>query len=413
MRKYLKLSLFVLMAVALVSTFAIGCGGGTSNPTATPSATTDANKSVYKIGAVLSLTGVYQNLGIPEKNTLDMLKDQINNAGGINGHAIDFIIVDDKSDATQTYTLAKQIVDENNPLAIVGPTTTGASLALINMSKDSGIPIISLAGGSKIVVPVTSWVFKMPPSEYQVSDMLLPYIATQNITKIAVIVSSSGWGSSGKAAIPVEAPKYNLSVVPNGSVEVYQYDATSTIPQLQVIKDSGAQAVVCWDTDQGSAMVARDMQTLNMTIPLFVSHGAANKGFITSSEDGANGAVLAVGKVLIADQLPTTDQQRPVLVKYKNDYEALYGAGTVNPFGGHAYDAVNILVPILTSMNESLNLADARSYIRDGIENTSNYIGIGGVYTMSTTDHLGLSQQLSNFLVLIKVVDGQWTWINQ
>jgi branched-chain amino acid transport system substrate-binding protein len=342
-----------------------------------------------------------------------MLKTQINNAGGINGHAIDFIIVDDKSDATQTYTLAKQLVDENNPLAIIGATTSGGSVALINMSMDSGIPIISLAGSSKIVTPVTPWVFKMPPSEYQVSDMLLPYIASQNITKIAIIVSSSGWGSSGKAALPIEAPKYNLTVV--GDVQVYASDATSTIPQLQTIKGSDAQAIVCWDTDQGSAMVARDMQTLNMTIPLFVSHGAANKGFITSSEGAANGAVLAVGKVLIADQLPTTDPQRAVLVKYKNDYEALYGNGSVNPFGGHAYDAVNILLPVLKSMSESTaaNLSDARIYIRNGVENTSNYIGIGGVYTMSPTDHLGLSQQLSNFLCLIKVVNGQWTWIKQ
>lgn len=416
MRNYLKLPLFAVMAIALISTFAIGCGDGTSNPTSTPSATIDANKSVYKIGAIVATTGPYKNLGLPEERTINMMVEDINNNGGINGHRLEIIVSNDASDSTTAKTLAQRYIDTDLVLAIIGPSTTGSSIGVADVVEIEEVPLISMCGATQIVTPVQnrSWSFKTPPDEYQVLDMLFPYMISQDISKLALIHSSSGWGMAGKAAVQIEAAKFNVSLV-----DVQQYGATDVTMQAQLnhIKGTDAQAIICWDTDEGSAYVASDMALLNIDLPFFCSHGIANKGYMDVGGDAADGTIIVAGKILIANEVADDDPQKDILMQCKADYEAIYGEGTANTFGGHAVDAINLLLPVLEDLDESLDLTDAddlaqaRADIRDGIEQTTNYAGTGGVYTMSSADHLGLGEDLESFLVLIEVVDGQWTWL--
>lgn len=413
MRKYLKLSMFLFLAALIVSISCIGCGGGNDDGVKGPSATIDPTKATYKIGAIVATTGTYANLGIPEDNTIKMFVDNINAAGGINGHRLEVKVYDDGGVAQTAATRANTLFEEN-VLAIIGPTTTGSSLGVADFAGANKIPLISMCGAIGIVSPVEnrSWSFKTPPSEFQVLDMLFPYIKSQNFSKIALIHSDSGWGMAGKAACIAEAAKFNLSIV---DTQVYGANDVTMQSQLIHIQGTDAQAIMCWDTEKGSALVAMDMKTLGIKLPFFCSHGIANKGFMDTAGAAADGTIIAAGKILIADEVAANDPQKAVLMKYKTDYEAIYGNGTANTFGGHAYDALNILVPILASMNESLNVSQARAYIRDSIETkTINLPGTGGVYTMSPANHLGIQENTSyGFIVLIKVVNGKWTWLKQ
>ena len=109
------------------------------------------------------------------------------------------------------------------------------------------------------------------------------------------------------------------------------------------------------------------------------------------------------------DDVPDSDPQKDVLTNYRDDYEDIYGEGTVNTFGGHAFDALSMIVMALEEMDEDLSTADAREFIRDFIENDiEDWPGTGGVFTMSPEDHLGMAP---GSLALIKIVDGEWTWL--
>ena len=391
MRKYFKLSLFAVMAVALVATCAIGCGGGTKEV-----------KEPYKIGAIFSLTGSQSNLGIPEENTVNMLVDKINKAGGVNGHNVSVTILDDASDATQTATAANQLINDQ-VLAIIGPTFTGATLAIMNISTEAQIPLVSCAAGTAIINPVQHWIFKTPQTTQMVVMEILQYLQSQNISKVATITSTSAFGAEGKSDIVADAANYNITIVDNLT---YAPADTSMISQLTVIKGTDAQAVVCWDTDQGSAIVARNMQTLNMSIPLYCSHGIATPAFIQEAGDAANGVIFAAGKLPTVDTLSASDPQYNILKTYRDDYDALYNASTLSTFGGHAYDALYIVTDALQGIPEGLNLSASRAALRDGIEETTNFIGISGIFTMSPTDHLGMQP---GSLVMIKVVNGSFT----
>jgi branched-chain amino acid transport system substrate-binding protein len=385
--------MFLLLAVLIVSISCIGCGSSTP---ATP-------KAPYVIGAIFSTSGVSASLGVSEANTVNMLVDKINKAGGINGHNLSVIMYDDGSLPDTTATLATKLIEQNQVLAIIGPTTTGATTAIINISTDARIPLVSCAAGASIIDPVKYWVFKTPQTDKQAVVEIYRYLQSLNITKVAIITSTSGFGAGGKGYLESEAANYGITLVDN-----QRFDSTDTsmTSQLTHIQGTDAQVVVCWDTDKASAVVAQNMKTLGMSIPLYCSHGIATPAFITEAGDAANGVIFPAGKLLILDNLSTSDPQKTVLATYKSDYLALYNVSTLSTFGGHAYDALYMVKGALQNMQEGLNLSASRATIREELEETTNFVGISGIFTMSPTDHLGMQ---AGSLALIKIVNGSWT----
>ncbi len=405
MRNYLKYAVVLILAVALLALGGISCSSGGGGATPTP-------KAAYKVGALFSTTGLGANLGKPEIETVNMMVQQINAAGGINGHPLDVVFYDTQTDETRSVTLATKLIEQDNVLAIIGPTTSGESLAIIDTVTAAKVPLVSCAANIGIVTPVSEryWVFKTPQADKEVADEILSYMQGQGITKVAIITNTSSFGAGGRTVLKSDAGNYGITIVDD---QTYSTGDNNMQSQLTHIKGTDAKAVICWDTDQQAAIVAQNMKTLQMNIPLYCSHGIANQNFIDEAGDAANGVIFCAGKLLVVDKVPATDPQYAVLTKYAADYvayEAQQGKPDAVPstFGGHAYDALSMVVMALKKMPEGLDLAAARQAVRDEIEQTKDFAGISGVFTMSPTDHLGMQP---GSLAMIKIVDGKWTWL--
>ena len=272
----------------------------------------------------------------------------------------------------------------------------------------SEIPLVSCAASIDIVTPIADryWVFKTPQTEVQAIREIYAYLEDEGITDIAIITCTTGFGAAGMTYLKSEKDDYGITIV---AEQTFDANDTDMMGQLTNIKETDAEAVVCWATDKESAIVAQNMATLEMDIPLYCSHGIANMAFIDNAGEDANGVVFPAGKLLVLDDVDDSDPQKSVLTEYKADFEALYSGSTVSTFGGHAYDALKIVVMAIEALGDSLDglsTAEARAEIRGEIEKTDGFVGTGGIFTMSTADHLGMAP---GSLTLIEVVDGEWT----
>ncbi len=354
--------------------------------------------STIKIGALVSVTGPTSFLGQPEKNTLEMIVSKINKNGGINGNKIKLIIYDTKGQPGATVILARKLIYSDHVVAIIGPTRSGSTLAIIPLVQRARIPLISMAASHKITSPVKKWVFKTAPSDSLAVERIYSYMQDHNIHKIAIITAETGFGESGKGELQRLASKYNIKILDS---ETFGATDTNMTSQLIKIKNTkGVQAIVCWGTNPGPASIAKEVKELGIKVPLFMSHGVASKRFIQLAGSASNGIMLPAGKLLVVNQLPKNDPQRPVLLEYKEEYEKLYGP--VSSFGGHAYDAITMLIKILKKG------AKTKAQIRDGLEHIKNFIGITGIFNYSKTDHAGLKP--SDFC-LVKIENGNWKLI--
>jgi branched-chain amino acid transport system substrate-binding protein len=351
-----------------------------------------------KIGALFSVTGPASFLGEPERNTAVMMVDEINKTGGIKGRKLELIVYDTQGDATKAVQAVNKLIKDDKVVAIMGPSTTGDSMAVIPVVEKAEIPLISCAAGIKITEPVKKWVFKTAQNDMLAVMKIYKHLQQQKISRVAILTVSDGFGSSGREQLKQQAKEFDIHII---SDETYGPKDTDMTVQLTKIRNSQAQAIICWGTNPGPAIVARNAKQLGIKIPLYMSHGVSSKKFIELAGESAEGIILPSGRVIVADQLPKSDPQKKALMNYVKKYQERYGVEG-DHFGGHAYDAIMLL------KNAMEKGGFTPAVIRDQLEKTKKFAGIGGTFSFSPDDHAGLT---SDAFVLVTIEKGDWKLI--
>jgi len=351
-----------------------------------------------KIGSFLATTGPASFLGDPELKTLQLYVDEVNKNGGVDGHKVELKWYDTAGKAKAAKDIVKRLIKKDRVDVIIGGSTSGTTLAVIDIVEREKVPFISLAGSVKIIEPVKKWVFKTPHTDRMAAAKIFEDMKKRGITKVALITGNGGFDKSGRAQCLALAPKYGIKIVAD---EQYGNADTDMTTQLSKIRATDAQAILNFGFGKAPAIVTKNIKQLGITLPVYQSHGVASKKYLELAGDAAEGVRLPAAALLVADILPDTDPQKKVLMDYKKKYEAKYGP--VSTFGGHAYDGLFIA---LNAIDRANSLDKAK--IRDEIENTKGFIGTGGIFNMSPQDHLGLD--LTAFKML-EVKNGTWALV--
>lgn len=381
----------LIMLITAAALLISGCAGNKDTGKAA------GGKEPYRIGAVIDISGPSSSLGVPERNTLQMLAEKVNAAGGVNGHPLELTILDNKSDETEAVLTVKKLIDQQKVLAVIGCSASGTSMSMIDTVQKEKVPMISLAAASQIVEPVQDrqWVFKTAQSDIVTINKLMGYLKENNLTKVAFLYMNNAYGDGGKKAFSTAAQAGGLQIVAEEKFEATDKDMT---PQLTRVKTSGAQVAVVWAIPPSASIVTKNFKDLNMGIPLLHSHGVGNQSFIDLAQGAADGVILPIGKLTVAAQIPDSDPQKKVLTSYMDEYSKKYNSPP-NSFGGYAWDAFYLLVNALEKVGPD------RTAIRDQLEKTQNFTGVSGVFNLSAGDHNGLNE---DSMVLVRIENGQW-----
>ena len=128
-----------------------------------------AARADLNVGVTLSATGPAASLGIPERNTVELMPTTIA------GEKVNWIVLDDASDTTRAVTNTRKFVSEDKVDVIVGSTITPNSLAMVDVAAEAETPMISMAASGRIVDPAnpkTKWIFKTPQSDALMADAI-------------------------------------------------------------------------------------------------------------------------------------------------------------------------------------------------------------------------------------------------
>jgi branched-chain amino acid transport system substrate-binding protein len=356
-----------------------------------------AQKGTIKIGAILGVTGPASNLGAPEAKTLEMLVAEANASGGIDGRRVELVLKDSGASPEKALSFARQLIEEERVLAIIGPSTSGETLKIKDICEESQTILLSLASGEAIVNPVAKWVFKTPQNDSYAAIWIYRYLKERGLSRIGVVVSNTGFGNLGKGQLEKYAPEFGIEIL---IAEVYDKEATDLTGVLTKVKAKDVQAVVNWSIEPAQSLVIKNMRQLGMTVPLLQSHGFGNIRYAEAAGQAAEGVIFPCGRLLVVDTLPVGHPQKALLQNYKKQYEAKYKED-VSTFGGHAYDAFTILGAALRKAGS----AD-KDEVRDAIEGLKGFVGTAGIFNFSPTDHNGLD--MSSFEMLT-VRNGRFT----
>jgi len=324
-----------------------------------------------------------------------MLVDEANAMGGLDGRKVELIIKDTGASPEKAISFAKQLINEEKVLAILGPSTSGESMAIKNIAEEGRTLLLSCAAAEAIVQPVAKHVFNTPQKDRFAILKIFEQMKKMGVKRIAVMSSNTGFGGAGKGLIEKLAPENGFQIVAN---EVYDKAATDLTAEVTKVKASNADAVVNWSIEPAQAIVIKNARQVGLNVPIFQSHGFGNVQYAKAAGAAAEGVMFPAGRLVVVESLPPTNPQRAVLASYKKDYETKFKED-VSTFGGHAYDAWLMLTSAMKQVGTD------REKLRSAVENLKGLVGTGGIYNLSPTDHNGLG---IDAFEMITVKDGRF-----
>jgi branched-chain amino acid transport system substrate-binding protein len=353
------------------------------------------------VGVTLSATGPAASLGIPEKNTLEMLP------ATIGGEKVHWIIYDDGSDTTKAVTNTRKLLAEDKVDVIVGSTITPNSLAMVDVVADAETPMISMAASAQIVNPAnpkTKWVFKTPQNDALMADAIAVHMKANGVKTMGYIGFADAYGDGWLAEMRRSAQTAGIKIV---AEEKYNRNDASVTGQTLKLLAANPDAILIGAAGTPGATPQKELAARGYKGKVYQTHGVANPDFLRVAGKDANGTVLPIGPMLVYEQLPDSNPLKKSAAEYIGKYEAKYGKDSRSTFGGHAWDAYLLLA---RAIPEALKKAkpgtkEFRAALRDALENTKELVATHGVFTMTPQDHNGLDNRART---MIRVDNGKW-----
>ncbi|MGS0742111.1 ABC transporter substrate-binding protein [Glaciimonas sp. GG7] len=354
-----------------------------------------------KVGVSVSATGPAASLGIPEKNTFALLPKEIA------GQKVEYIVLDDATDTTTAVKNARKLVTEDKVDLLIGSTTTPNTLAMSDVAAESGTPLISMAASALLVEPVDAkrhWIFKSPQNDSHMATAIISHMADAGVKTVAFIGFSDAYGEGWYREFAKLAEMRKIKIVAN---ERFSRPDTSVTGQVLKIISANPDAVLIAGAGTPAALPQKTLKERGYKGKIYQTHGVANNDFLRVCGKDCEGTFLPAGPLLVAEQLPDSNPVKKSAMAYRAAYEKVYGAGSVSTFGGHAWDAGQLLAAAVPAALKKgpPGSKEFRAGLRDGIEAIKNLAVSHGIVNMSATDHVGYDQRSR---VMVEIVGGKW-----
>jgi len=348
----------------------------------------------------VSATGPAASLGIPEQNTVKFLPSSTDGTG------IRYIVYDDATDPTGATRNTRKCAESDKADIIIGSSAVPTSVAAATVAAETSTPIISL---SPINVPpnVDHWAFRAVQKNEQMASAIIEHMKKNGVKKLGFIGFADAYGEDWLRTMTSLLKDSDIKLVAQE-----RFSRTDTSVTGQILKLVGARpdAILVGGSGTPSALPAAALADRGFKGFVYQTHGSATADYIRVGGKAAEGSILPVGPVVVAEQLPDDHPSKTLGVDYTKKYEADHGKGSVSAFGGMMFDAGQLVAaaipPALAKAKPGT--PEFRSALRDSLENLKEVVSVNGVYTTSATDHFGHDERSR---VLITVKDGRFVYL--
>ena len=362
--------------------------------------TTLAVQAQLKIGVIASATGPTAAVGIPQKNSAALLPKKIGKLD------VEYIVLDDASDSTQTVALIKKLLVEQKVDAIIGPSGSPNSMAALQFIAEAKTPMLAPVGTTAVVLPMDEqkrWVFKTTQNDDLICQALVAHMVKTGVKTVGFIGFGDAYGESWYRVFTSMIDKAGVKLIVN---ERFQRTDQSVIGQATKIAAANPDAVLIAAAGGPTVLPHTTLVERGYKGRIYQTHGAATPDFVRLGGKAVDGAVMAASLMLVLDEVPDSNPSKKVALDYIAAYEKIYGKKPAT-FGANVYDAGLLLQ---RAVPEALKKAQPgteafRGALRDALEGTRDLVGTQGVYNMSPADHSGFDKRGRE---LMQLTNGVW-----
>jgi branched-chain amino acid transport system substrate-binding protein len=263
-----------------------------------------------KIGVIASTTGPTAVVGIPQKNTVALLPTKVGDL------TIEYIVLDDASDPTQSVMNAKKLLAEHRIDALIGPSGSPNAVGVMQFMAEAGTPMLAPVGTTAVVLPMDEkrrWVFKTTQNDALISDALIAHMVKHGVRTVGFIGFNDPYGENWYTVFSAQAQKAGIRIVASerflrsdGSVAGQVAKLMAAKPDAVLVAAAGGPTVLPHTTLVDTGYKGRIYQT----------HGAAAPDFLRLGGAKVEGTVLAASLMLVLPEVADGTPAKKVAQDY-------------------------------------------------------------------------------------------------
>ncbi|HSN11310.1 MAG TPA: ABC transporter substrate-binding protein [Propionibacteriaceae bacterium] len=291
-----------------------------------------SSNSTVTFGVSAAITGQYAQYGEQFKKAFDLAVDQVNAAGGINGHKVALKYEDSQSDPKQSVAVAQKFVGDSSVSLVFGDYSSAAS-----------IPASPLYTSGKLVqygFNNSNPAFTEKGSQYQWSTSITTndtyvwtadYIKSKGVKSVGVTyLNTADWGIPAFKAFKAEADKIGLTIT---DAEGVLDSSDDYRPSLTKAVAGQPEAFVHIGYGPDAAKLVTQLRSI----------GYKGTFYGGQDEKSFDGTPDAAGSIIGAQFIETSTN--PAVQAFVSAFKAKYPSEQhVTSFEAGAYDALNVAV---------------------------------------------------------------------
>lgn len=334
-----KRFLAMVLAAAMMLTAMVGCGNGNTQDGGNAN-NAGATGDTIKIGGLAPLTGDVSVYGVAVDNGVKMAVEEINADGGVLGKQIEYIVYDEKGDATEAVNAYNKLVQSDNVVAIVGDVTSKPTLAVAQQAAKDKIPLITASGTAENITQAGENIFRACFIDPFQGELMASYASKKLEKKTAAIIYniSDDYSKGLYEAFEAAAGDLGIEVV---QVEGYGKGTVDFKAQLTNIKSKNPDVIFLPVYYQDVALIAVQAKELGIEAQFLGADGW--DGVIgqvdESNMDAVNGAYFCSQYSAQSDD--------PNLQAFLSKYKETYGMDA-SQFAVLGYDAMKMLAQAIS-----------------------------------------------------------------
>jgi branched-chain amino acid transport system substrate-binding protein len=342
-----------------------------------------------KVGAVLSIEGIFSAIGVPEREGVQLAVDHLNQAGGVGGKHINLTIYDDGGDQAKSVQLSNRLIFQDKVVAAFGPTVTPTGEMIAPVFEQNKVVEIGYVAQDYLWKD-TQFIFMSIPTDAVLVEAMLGYAKKIGAKKIAIAYADVPYGVSGAKLMRQGAKNAGLDLV--GDVKWGEGDIDFT-PAANQLRSNKADAILTWGSCAvADAQVLKALRDTGDATPLI---GNICMPLPTTAQVVGKGAEGAVSFSLLDYSKPSAPAAA-FLAAYSEKYKH-----PPSPFAAAAYDGVQLWARAVARAGGK---TDPESVAAAMIGLT--YEGVIGNFKITKDNHTGLDAAAYKAIVL---KNGNWT----
>ena len=364
--------ILALGLLAVLATVSVACAGD------------DEEQAPYRIGVMESLTGPGETYGTVAVQSKKMALDEINEAGGIDGRMLEFVVEDSKCSAQDAINAYKKLTDVDGMKIILGTSCSGAMLGVAPLAEEDGVILFSGLASNPDIANAGDYIFRTQISDIEVGISTGNLLWADGIRTLATITEETDYAQGVRRTSVAQFEENGGRVI---AEERYASDVIDYRSQLTKLFEAGPDALhIAPQSEFAAGAIVKQARELGYLGPIYGETITVGTTALEIAGDAATGM-----KAITAAPDPNNEKVQEVLANFRQRYEYV----TLPWHLGSAYDDVYITAECLKQTQDD---QDADGF-RDCLYNITWSGAIGDNYSFDADGEVvGLSRAVVEVL---------------